>query len=351
MENHNLEEQFKIEQYKNQANLVYISTVIFSLTLSYIFFFVVKSTLLGSLNLVVAIFSGLAIFFNSLFKYRLSSLIYMSCISVATIVTVLMLGLDAGFQYIFLSLVGLIMFTNWNAWQKVTGVILEIAFAITVFFLSYGKVAPIQLSYKMMSVFHVSNIALNIAAVANSANYYILISKDAYMKVRELASKDYLTNLMNRGSFEEYIYDTFKTRKKTVQNLGILMLDVDFFKKINDTCGHLCGDEVLIQLGGILVENTNTDDSVARYGGEEFVIVTELDYPEQLQEFSERLRQEIEDTKFHYGGVDRRITVSIGALFISPDTVIDAEQALVHVDKLLYRAKARGRNNVVFESI
>lgn len=351
MENTNPKKQFEKEQYNDQANLVYINTMIFSLLLSGIFFFIVNSIFIGLLNFFAAIFCGVAIFLNKSSKYELGSLIYIGFVSLVTVMEVLVFGLNAGFQYIFFSLVGLIMYTKWRTWQKLAAVVLEIILVATVFFLTYGEIPLIQMSYEMTSFFHVGNIVLNIVGISNSAHYYISITKKAYTKVSSLAMKDYLTNLMNRNSFDYFMNDIFHARNKTPQSLGILMIDIDHFKAVNDTYGHLCGDEILRQLATILTNNIRPDDCAARYGGEEFIIITKMDHPEQLQNFAERLRKEIEAKRFQFDAEDRRITVSLGVLFISHYAEIDQTQAISQVDKLLYQAKAEGRNRVVFDSV
>ncbi len=351
MDNNKQKKQFETEKYKNQANLAYIGTMVISAILSWIFFFLVDSTLIAVLNFGAVIVSGLAIWLNHLRRYGLSSLIYIGYISAVSVVEVLIFSLDAGFQYFFFSLVALITFTNWRPWQKLTGVLLETALFITVFFLDYGKTPPMQLSYELTCFFHTLNVLLNTAGIANSTHYYISIATKAYKQVSNLAMRDYLTGLMNRTSFDDFILHTFKTRKNTSQSLALLILDIDHFKMVNDTCGHLCGDEILRQLASILTKNIRAGDYAARYGGEEFIIIAKLEKPEQLQNFAERLRQEVETTKFQFGDGEKHITVSIGALFISPQAVTDQYQALNQADKLLYRAKAEGRNRVVIEQM
>jgi two-component system cell cycle response regulator len=130
-------------------------------------------------------------------------------------------------------------------------------------------------------------------------------------------------------------------------SLTLLLLDLDHFKQINDTAGHLAGDTVLRQIGALLEEAIRKVDIVARYGGEEFVVIL----PETLSDggvaFAERLRERIAAESFDVGaGRAVHLTVSIGiATFPSP-LVSSTEDLFARADEALYRAKSGGRNQV-----
>jgi two-component system, cell cycle response regulator len=129
--------------------------------------------------------------------------------------------------------------------------------------------------------------------------------------------------------------------------LTLLLLDVDHFKLINDTDGHLVGDSVLRQLGSLLEDAVRKVDVVARYGGEEFVMILPETSNEGGITFAERLRERVEAMAFHVG-TERPIhlTVSIGiATFPSP-RIDTTEDLFARADEALYRAKSGGRNQV-----
>lgn len=195
------------------------------------------------------------------------------------------------------------------------------------------------------------NILLNVAGVANSAHYYITITKKAHQTLTDLAMKDYLTGLMYQTSFDHFLLELCEGRVKKGHGMSILLLDLDHFKRVNDTYGHLCGDELLRQIGIILQEQTRKEDCAARYGGEEFVIVSKSDSIEETALFAESIYKRVRDMQFCYQGHFVSVTLSIGALYISPQASTHIQEALELADQLLYKAKSAGRNRVVSEQL
>jgi two-component system cell cycle response regulator len=128
--------------------------------------------------------------------------------------------------------------------------------------------------------------------------------------------------------------------------LSILLIDVDRFKSINDTHGHLAGDQVLKQLGELLRREVRTVDVVARYGGEEFVIVLPETAPDGALTFAERVRVKVQDYRFTDERQSLSATVSIGVASIPPLEVASSEELIARADAALYRAKNEGRNLV-----
>ena len=124
------------------------------------------------------------------------------------------------------------------------------------------------------------------------------------------------------------------------------MVDLDHFKSINDSFGHLVGDAVLRQMGELLREQARTVDVVARYGGEEFVIVVPDTDVEGGVVFAERLRERIEKHKFSEGDLEVAVTVSIGVADVVAGKKRTVNEILKLADDALYRAKADGRNRV-----
>ncbi len=351
MENKTLHSIFEKEQYNNQANLVYINTLIICGIMSFFYFFTVGSKFVVVLNAAAILVSGISIWLNYQHRYKLSSLVFIGYVTMVATVEIILFGFTSGYQYYFLNMTVLIMFTSWKHWQKLLGAVIEGSIFILLFFILYEKDAVIQLNHNILFFIHTFNVVANIAGVGNSSNYYISIATRNHRKILSLAMKDYLTNLMNRTSFDNYLTETFQLRSFQKQALAILFLDIDFFKRINDTYGHLCGDEILRQFADILAKNVREHDFVARYGGEEFVIIAPMERPEQLEQLSERLRQEVEANSFQFGAQEMRITVSIGAVYIDQSASIDQHQAIDRADKLLYLAKTEGRNRVKIECV
>jgi diguanylate cyclase (GGDEF)-like protein len=350
MEQHKLKIQFETEQYRNQANLVYLGTLLFSSLLS-LFFFWIRSPLLAVLNIGAVLISALAIYLNRIQRYGLGSLIYLVYVTFVTTAEIILLGIDTGFHYIFFSLACLIMYTNWTIKSKSTAIFFLISIFVLLVLLTVDQTPQIILNHNLLLFLHIYNLSINIIGVANSAAYYIGITTRAHKKISTLAMRDYLTHLMNRTAFDDYIADLFKVRAQEKEGLGLLFLDVDHFKRINDTCGHLCGDEILRQFATILQKNIGATDYAARYGGEEFILVTKVDNPDQLQYIAEQIRQEVDNMNFVFEDQTKHVSVSIGALLIPPEVKTNHHKALQYVDKLLYKAKAEGRNRVVFEKM
>jgi two-component system cell cycle response regulator len=166
-------------------------------------------------------------------------------------------------------------------------------------------------------------------------------------RLEALATTDPLTRVLNRRALLDRLNAEVDRAKRYESSLTLLLLDLDHFKQINDTAGHLAGDSVLRQIGVLLEEAIRKVDIVARYGGEEFVVIL----PETLSEggaaFAERLRERIAAESFDVGaGRAVHLTVSIGiATFPSP-LVTSTEDLFARADEALYRAKSGGRNQV-----
>ena len=161
-------------------------------------------------------------------------------------------------------------------------------------------------------------------------------------KLIELMSiTDSLTGLFNRHKLEDVLSHEIARFKRYKTNFSVMLFDIDFFKKVNDTYGHLAGDDVLIKLSDILKQNGRATDFISRWGGEEFLIVSSETDLEGVAVFAEKLRIKIENYKFPVVG---QVTVSCGvAQYTSGETT----SALIsRADTALYQSKESGRNKV-----
>lgn len=172
-----------------------------------------------------------------------------------------------------------------------------------------------------------------------------LLSKASQLE--EKASLDFLTKVYNRQKFETFLnYEISKTNRYESQTLSVLLIDIDYFKRINDTYGHLTGDVILKEIAKILSVCSRDSDIVARWGGEEFIIMLPHTNIEQAYIVAEKLRATVENHKFEK---DLRITCSIG---ISQYHKIESKENLFQrVDDALYKAKNNGRNRIEMEYI
>ncbi len=168
--------------------------------------------------------------------------------------------------------------------------------------------------------------------------------------LEEQVGKDHLTGLPNRLVFCQVMKRESERAIRTKdKKLAVVFLDIDFFKRINDTYGHPAGDAVLVKLGEILKSFGRASDVACRVGGEEFAIIMPDTPLDGALTFLESLRDEVQETLHlvlaEQGCVNTSpITLSIGITMFKPDE--DVEQALVRVDKILYQAKESGRNQI-----
>ncbi len=163
----------------------------------------------------------------------------------------------------------------------------------------------------------------------------------------KLAITDGLTGLINRRHFQELLDREIKLTNRYDRNLSLLMLDLDHFKDINDTCGHQYGDYVLKEFSGLVEGVLRQTDIFARYGGEEFMVVLPNTDMSGGSVMAEKIRKETLAHRFEQGGIISRVTVSIGIASYDNLDDCNAEKFVNHTDKALYHAKNSGRNQVV----
>lgn len=175
---------------------------------------------------------------------------------------------------------------------------------------------------------------------------YINTSIKLLNRLEHESTIDFLTGLNNVRQFDNSLNESFLNVKNKNERLSILIIDIDFFKKVNDTYGHLAGDSVLQQLGVVLSTSCRSFDIVSRIGGEEFSVILPDCPSDQAIEVAQRLRVAVETYTFTIlDGVKINITISIGASTY-PDNVNDLEDLIKQADTALYTAKRSGRNKV-----
>lgn len=166
-----------------------------------------------------------------------------------------------------------------------------------------------------------------------------------HFKIRELTFTDELTGLHNRQHYNLFVPTLIKLHdREKISNLGLLVIDIDHFKSVNDTYGHPVGDKVLKAVAQLLADSCRESDLVYRFGGEEFLILTQGDTLEQLTAFANRLRELTADLDAIRSDVPNGVTVSIGASLRAPNEPLT--ELFKRSDQLLYQAKNNGRNRV-----
>ncbi|THF62383.1 diguanylate cyclase [Pseudothauera nasutitermitis] len=174
----------------------------------------------------------------------------------------------------------------------------------------------------------------------------VLEAKRLTETLRDSSLRDAMTGLNNRRFLEEYADTLIASARRRDISLAILVLDLDYFKVVNDTFGHDAGDAVLKALSGVLRQAVRASDMVIRFGGEEFLIVLQEATPEGAERVAENIRAAVEKLKVQVSGAVLQKTISIG-LSMFPDDAETFWQAVKFADVALYRAKEQGRNRVV----
>ena len=165
-----------------------------------------------------------------------------------------------------------------------------------------------------------------------------------YQKAVAEAHRDPLTGISNRAAFDEALSREICSFKRHLTSFSLLVIDIDYFKQINDTYGHITGDTVLRDVAQRIRNTIRRSDEVFRYGGEEFVVLLSNTDAEGAKFIGERIRREIK--KQSYGANEKiKVTASIG--ISASNTIRDVGDTLYHADKALYKAKEDGRDRVV----
>lgn len=168
--------------------------------------------------------------------------------------------------------------------------------------------------------------------------------------LEQMAITDSLTELYNKGYILKRLESELTRSARYNEPISLIMLDIDFFKKINDTLGHIAGDNVLKRLSKKLTESVRDVDIVARYGGEEFLVVCPNTSISGAAILAERIRENVQNTLFQSGSMDIKLTVSLGISNLSPSSLavgdFNSTKMLQEADSALYKAKSSGRNKV-----
>ncbi|WP_051585942.1 sensor domain-containing diguanylate cyclase [Caldanaerobius polysaccharolyticus] len=187
---------------------------------------------------------------------------------------------------------------------------------------------------------------LDIVTMISRQGAIALYNAKLYREMTQKSITDPITKLYNRRYFTDIIKDIVEICQREDLNVSLIMIDIDYFKRVNDTYGHLIGDEVIKELASRIKMCTRGDDIVARYGGEEFVVVLPSLDEQQAYTIAERIRKEIAARPFTTSAGELHVTVSAG-ICEYPAKADSLERLIANADRALYMAKARGRNKVI----
>ncbi|PHS23082.1 MAG: hypothetical protein COA83_10715 [Methylophaga sp.] len=172
-----------------------------------------------------------------------------------------------------------------------------------------------------------------------------VLLRESAVKSRELALKDALTGIWNRQALDENIEKEFVRWQRYQKPLSLVVWDIDFFKRVNDTYGHAAGDKVLKTVARLFKKETRDADFIARFGGEEFVGIFPETRLEDALSLANKIREKLQNSKFHYEHKPVPITASAGLATFRPNDTV--EEVFKRADAALYRAKEGGRNRCI----
>lgn len=164
-------------------------------------------------------------------------------------------------------------------------------------------------------------------------------------EIYRLMTFDGLTGAHNKRYFHETLEREVSRSKRYARDMSLILFDIDHFKKVNDTYGHIAGDAVLRQLAGLVRANIRREDIFARVGGEEFAVIVPETAADEARGVAEKIRRLVEATEMMFDTIAIPVTVSLGVAGLAPDE--SSEALYAKTDGFLYRAKQSGRNRVM----
>jgi diguanylate cyclase (GGDEF)-like protein len=262
---------------------------------------------------------------------------------------VISIGWDSGFHYYLLVMVPVVVISSMKRRQSK----LLVSLLVFVLYLcldhTMRSIKPLHvLSAEVLASLRYFNIAVTFALLFYLSSLYLMLVNQAEKQLRQLATTDPLTQLLNRRSFLELADYELVQRKRHQAPLAFVLADIDHFKAINDQYGHAVGDSVLKAVSQVLTQTVREQDSVARWGGEEFLILMPNATLEAAQMVAERLREKISAIDVVVGDQTLKVSMTFGVSSHRLDEAVDAPVS--RADTALYKGKARGRNQVVAEA-
>jgi diguanylate cyclase (GGDEF)-like protein/PAS domain S-box-containing protein len=209
-------------------------------------------------------------------------------------------------------------------------------------FLRHKEGYRVPVSVKSLPIYDENNVIVGAVEVFTDERFQReIMNENEFLK--DEIMKDPLTQIANRRFFEFSLNKKIEQFKIFDRNFGVLMFDIDHFKNVNDTYGHVVGDEILKLVAKSLVSNIKTYDVISRWGGEEFVGLFEVNNEKDLFSIAERLRNIVSKTSYIEKGMHEiRVTISIGGTMMNP---LSYDRLLIEKsDQALYQSKLTGRN-------
>lgn len=258
---------------------------------------------------------------------------------------VYVVGWDSGFHYYLLVTIPVILASTLAGWPLRVGLGLLVALMYLGMDLWWRQAAPARaMDPATLAYMHHFNLLSTMVVLGALTVVYVHVIAEAERRLQRVATTDHLTGLMNRRSLIEALEREQAQRQRRPHPLCVMLLDIDHFKRLNDTHGHAVGDWALQAVSGVLRAEVRDMDYVARWGGEEFLVVLPFAGLTDGLPVAERLRLAIQRIE-HPGQLPLALSATLGVAEVGPDE--DMEHAIQRADTALYQGKHQGRNQVV----
>lgn len=279
-------------------------------------------------------------------RINVSLLLFVSAITAHTSLAIIVFGGSSSLSMFFISMYALVFFSHWKMVYKILSgiVILFITVGLSIYTLYAAPMTP--LSQGQLVYWNCSNLVLNFFIVGYGIYYFSLIVNSTEKKLKYDAEHDVLTGVLNRNAIMRILISNIVMKKTSM--ISVIMCDLDHFKAVNDTYGHLAGDEVLKSISRIIGTGLREVDSLGRFGGEEFIIILPGCQLSSALGVAERIRRLIESAEIPTSSGDLKVTVSLGVASLWGGREEDTGRLIESADIALYRAKNGGRNRVEY---
>ncbi len=256
-------------------------------------------------------------------------------------------GLMLGLTSLALAMFGMVKPNLWTTYGMQIGSVLE--FLLLSLALAHRfKLA--QEAHVQLQAAHATELEARVLARTRDLDKALGDLTEANNRLQELSQRDALTSLHNRQFLADRMPEIWGAAVRWKQSLGLLMIDIDHFKQVNDLHGHTAGDEALKAVAEVILRiMRRPGDHAMRYGGEEFLVVLPQTHAAGAMHIAERIREEVAALTVTYGGKLIPLTVSIGVACTTPGPRTAMAMMLQLADRLLYQAKAEGRNRCVLQ--
>ena len=346
------DEQFKFALILHEVGILHL---IFA-----VLFLIIGQRVMGVYNVCIFVVYFSLDYLNKLKKLRITLFIAALEVITHSFLTTIFVGINKGFIFYCFTMVPAVFYVilSWNSFKKkeLSSILYTLAFILAIaanYIISYFFEPLKETNLVWTIALLIFNIVVSILA---SAQFLILLDWDIMHKAERMqilnseldeeANMDPLTKLYNRRFMDKKLEDKLGDLSKEGAIFGIIMADIDDFKKINDTYGHDFGDEVLKAVAKALLKSTRDDDFVSRWGGEEFLIAINGN-KKITSDVAERMRAAVADTSIKSLNEEFKITMTFGVTESIPGLSI--EKLISKADENLYKGKKNGKNQVVSE--